>query len=261
MPSTSGRNQRGFTLIEMLVIAPIVVLMIGALILVIVTLTGDALRGRELNSMTYNVQDTLNRIESDIYTTAGFKTSTGTLNSPQGSNNSTTAFTATTGYITNNTPSNASPLILNTYATTQNPTSANRSIIYYNSPRSCSDSAVSLNDFYPVTIVYFLRDGSLWRRTIMGPTNNGTCDTAWQRASCAPGYTNTTICKTNDEKLLDNVASIRSRYYASITDTTPNDVIPTASVVSITIRTVKQVAGQSVEYTSNIITPSVNGRR
>lgn len=261
MRSSVDRNQQGFTLIEMLVIAPIVMLMIGAFILVIVTLTGDALRGRELNAMTYNVQDALNRIEADVYTTSSFKSTTGTLPSPQGSNNSTAAFNATTGYITPSTSSASSPLILNTYATTQNPTSPNRTIIYYNSPRPCNDSAVSLNEFYPVTIVYFLRDNSLWRRTIMGPTNNGTCNTAWQRASCYPGYTNTSVCKTNDEKILDNVVSIRSRYYASITDSTPNDIAASASAVSVTIQTSKQVSGQAVEYTSSMIAASVNGRR
>ena len=58
--------QQGFTLIEMLVIAPIVVLAIGAFLTVIISMTGEVLASRGANTLTYNIQDALNRIDQDV---------------------------------------------------------------------------------------------------------------------------------------------------------------------------------------------------
>ena len=52
---------RGFTLVEMMVIAPIVILAIGAFITLIVNLTGEIMSSRGSNMVTYNVQNALNQ--------------------------------------------------------------------------------------------------------------------------------------------------------------------------------------------------------
>ena len=57
---------KGFTLVEMMVIAPIVILLIGAFIAAIVGLTGEVMSSRGSNVVAYDLQDALNRIEEDV---------------------------------------------------------------------------------------------------------------------------------------------------------------------------------------------------
>ena len=70
--SGSVRYSRGFTLVEMAVIAPIVVLLIGAFIALIVNLTGNVMSARGKNVLVYDTQDALSRIEDDVKLSSTF---------------------------------------------------------------------------------------------------------------------------------------------------------------------------------------------
>ena len=60
------KGSAGFTFVEIVVIAPIVILMIGAFIAAVVGMTASVLVSRAQNVLTYNVQDALNRIQQDV---------------------------------------------------------------------------------------------------------------------------------------------------------------------------------------------------
>jgi competence protein ComGC len=51
--------QKAFTLVEMLVIAPIMLLTVAAFIGIIISLTGQTLVAQAENTLAYTVQDTL----------------------------------------------------------------------------------------------------------------------------------------------------------------------------------------------------------
>lgn len=205
-----NRPASGFTLIEMLIISPIVILAIGGFIALMVTMVGSVLATRDQTTMIYESQDALNRIEDDIRLSAEFLTTTGTLVSPQGSNDGTIAFSNATN-----------TLILSTLATTKNPADSTRELVYYkNQPNAC-DSQKVFNQVLFNKVVYFIKNGSLWRRTIL-PNNNTNaipdaetvCTAPWQQNSCSPGYTNIR-CKTNDIELMKNVSSMAVEYYTN----------------------------------------------
>jgi len=81
----TSKFTRGFTIIEMLVIAPIVILTIGAFVTAIVNMTGDVLASRVTNVLTYNIQDALSRIEEDVKQSTSFIAGNNvTITSPQG---------------------------------------------------------------------------------------------------------------------------------------------------------------------------------
>ena len=160
-------TQKGFTIIEMLVVAPIIILMIGVIIGTISSVTGKSLRLNEQNAMTLNVQNALSTIEGDMSRSQEILGTTGPVTSPQGVNNTGNAFTPTfgssPGYIS------SGPIILKAVATTLSPLNPYRSPVFLNTPdSSCNATTIESNDPYTVTYVYFVANNNLWRRTIMG---------------------------------------------------------------------------------------------
>lgn len=253
--SQNNSASAGFTLIEMLIIAPIIIIFIGVMIVMISSVTGDSLQAREKNAMAYNVQNALDLIETSGSRSATYPASTGTLTSPQGSNGSTAAFT-----VANNDSSSTDNdvLIIKTPATTTNPINSNKGLIYYNSPNSCASANVSENNYYPVTTVYFVSGGSLWQRTIL-PATGTPCSTPWQRASCAESQPLTGTCKAHDERLVTDVNSFSVQYLKA--NGTPETAANAnkAKSVNVTISTGKLVAGKTIAYTGSTRSVALNG--
>jgi hypothetical protein len=216
-------TQRGFTFVEIAIIAPIVILTIGAFITVVVSMTGDVLISRATTQLQYNVQDALNRIDQDVKQSSTFLAETNiALTSPQGYGDDTTVFD-------NVDSTKGMMLILNTLATTGNPLASTSSIAYLsNSPNACG-TLQGQNTPMSLNVVYFVKNNSLWRRTIMPSNyataacnNTGTGTAApWQQPSC------TTVggfCKTLDEDLVDGVSTsgFTVQYYNSSSTSTEN---------------------------------------
>lgn len=277
-----GRN--GFTIVEMLVIAPIVILTIGAFITVIVNMTGEVLATRSANVLAYDIQDALGRIEEDVKLSTTFlaQTNISPISSPQGIGNDTTAFQ-------NVDPTAGDVLVLNALATTGNPLLATSSLIYLvNSPNACSSALLTQNNPMTTNIVYFVKAdpdnnnvNALWRRTITTAnyTTNG-CSAPWQQPSCNPNYMKTnpgssTFCKTQDVKLVDyvNPSDFSIEYFstadatiantvASNTSCTPissapcvatrNAALQTTTTVGASINVSKKVGGRDISQSGTI---------
>lgn len=232
-----SRRSPGFTLIEMAVIAPIVILLIGTFIALIVNLTGEVMSTRGANILTYNVQDALNRIEQDVKLSTTFLSvnNIDISTTKQGYGGTTT--TGSTTNFTNIDKTSASgstaSIILNVLVTDGNPLSTSASLVYLkDQPNPCTSSAeYSKNRPMTANVVYFIdSSNTLWRRVIM-PANYKTasvyCGNApWQIPSCISGYSAGSLpfCKTNDEKLVEGVApsDFAFQYYPSASSTTPS---------------------------------------
>jgi hypothetical protein len=226
--SAQKPTQAGFTIIELLIIAPIVLLTIGAFITAIVNMTGDVLASRGATVLTYNIQDALNRIEDDVKLSTTFlATNNITLTSPQGYSDDTTAFN-------NVDATNGTMLILNTLATNGNPlVSTSGSVYLTNLPNACNSTQLSQNTPMTVNIVYFVRNATLWRRTIM-PSSYATagCSVPWQQPSCNPAlftggsWGSYTFCNTQDIRLVDNITTggFAISYFNTADATIPNTV-------------------------------------
>lgn len=244
----------GFTLVEVLVISPIVILFIGAFIALVVGLTGESLQVREKNTAIYDVQAALNDMEAGVVQTTGFSTATTGVVSPQGKNNSATQFTNV-----NNAGADPDTLILNIPTTDRRPTDPARNLIYMGTG-ACNNK----NPVYTYTSVFFVDTATdtLYRRTILPQV--AACAVPWQRASCNENDMagNTGICKARDEKLLDNVSDINITYYGDATSTTALLASQAASASSVSIEIIvnKQVGGKTVSYTSSLRATSLNAQ-
>lgn len=276
----SQNKKNGFTIVEILVVAPIIILVIGTFITVVVNLTGQVLASRESNNIAYNIQDALNRIEQDVKVSNSFlaKNNITPLTSPQGYNDDTTDFTNISSSLPN-------ALILEEYAIANNPKSTGRSLIYLNTPNACNSALLTQNQPMKINIIYFVRNNTLWRRTIM-PSNYKTagCDAntpaispaiPWQQPSCEPSKTDS-ICESKDVKLVDgisNTAGFNMKYYDNPDSATENTVVTTdlnettrstafqsIKSVKITISSTKNIAGKEVSQSGILraTIPSVN---
>lgn len=252
----------GFTLVEMAVIAPIVILTIGIFITVIINMSGDVLVTRYSSKMMYDIQDTLNRMETDIKQSAGFlATNSVAITTPQGFNNDTTAFA--------NVGANGPMLVLNMIATSGNPLASSSGIVYQaNTPNSCGSPLLDRNTPISYNIVYFVKDGSLWRRVLM-PSNylSVGCNTPWQQASCYPGASGA-ICAAEDAKVLEGAATsdVTIGYYVSAASTASDAVASDSgssasarqtalnglSTAEISLTARKNVAGRDLSQTGSI---------
>lgn len=225
------RSTSGFTFVEIVIIAPIVILAIGAFISVFVTLTADVLVSRAQGQMTFELQDTANKIQRDVAISTSFlATNSFGVPSPQGVNDNTTAFT-------NADSVKGQALILSQYATIGNPVAGTSGYVFLaNTPHACNSPSLRQNSILEVNIVYFVKNNSLWRRVIMPSTYATTsCTTPWQQPSCAVGITNA-FCITNDSELASGVGAndFTLTYYSSVTTTTAT---PQASDSSVALAT------------------------
>jgi type II secretory pathway pseudopilin PulG len=219
----------GFTLVEMLVVAPIVILAIGAFLTTIISMTGEVIASRASNALSYNVQDALNRIEQDVKLSSEFLAQNNILfqgsNTNQGYNDDTTNFTNVAG-------ASGTSIIINIAATTKDPFSTSSSYVFLkNTPNPCATA--QSNTIFTYNVVYFIKDSTLWRRTLMSEnyadTANTVCSTPWQRPSCSPTYmesqTAPVFCKTSDVKLVSGVkpADFFVQYFNSASATSVNE--------------------------------------
>ncbi len=271
----------GFTLVELVVVAPIIILLIGTFIGLIVNLTGEVMSSRGANVLTFDVQDTLNRIEEDVrLSTTYLAVNNIDLTSTKQGYGGTTSAGSTVNFTnvdkTSSSGSSAS-LILNGLVTDGSPLSSDTELVYIKDlPNACTTYAEYIKN-RPMTmnVVYFVDStNTLWRRVIMPSyytDANMRCGNApWQIPSCINGYNTGSLpfCKANDEKLIEGVtpADFNFQYYTTASSTTPNasavnpsltdDVRNTAlqstPTVGVTITAKQTIAGRSIERTASL---------
>ncbi len=265
---TKKAYSKGFTLIEMMVIAPIVILLIGSFITLIVTLTGEVMSSRGSNVLTYDIQNALNRIESDVKLSTTFlavnNIDVSATKQGYGSNTSTGSTVNFTNINKTGSGGSSASIVLNSLVTNGNPISSTAGLVYLaNKPNACDDYEIySKNTPMTMNIVYFVdANNTLWRRVIM-PSNYAATATRcgeepWQIPSCVNGYNPATLpfCKSNDEKLVEGVtpADFNFSYFPSASSTIAD---PTASNTAVTNDATRTTALQStptiqVTITSN----------
>lgn len=247
------RTRSGFTLVEMLVVAPIIILAIGAFIAVIVSLSGEVLATRAKTLLAHTIQSSLSSIESDIKRSTAFlaTNSITPLTSPQGYNDATEGFTF-------NDSAKGPMLILEQNATLANPLTAPSDFVYQkDEPYSCSDPLIRKNDPLKVNIVYFVKNSSLWRRTILQgdyASTSVSCNPPWQQPSCQVAVGG--FCKAEDVELIKGVSTndFRIEYFTSpdTTPTTEPSSIEDITGARVTLHAEQTAAGRSISWQSSV---------
>lgn len=234
------KSSAGFTLVEILIVAPIIILFIGVFVGLIVELTGNTLQMRASNEASYQVQAALDEMQESAATSIGFLSNTGPLTSPLGKNNTSAAFV-------NSENQRPDTLIVKATATTKNPLDPTAQVVY-----SGSGSCNSQNPAYSYVTVYMVRNKTLYKRTILDRA--AACQTPWQRNSCAENYVSSyASCQVADQKLLENIDDIDIAYYADASSTQPlaANLAATAKAISVSITLASTVNAEPVTYTGS----------
>lgn len=252
---TSRRSTSGFTLIEVLIIAPIVVLVIGGFVALIMAMVGDVLLTRDQNIMAYETQDALDRIEQDTRIGTQFLDTSRTLAAPQGSDDGTAAF------------SSSNSLIMGALATNENPAAPDRQLIYFaDQPNPCG-STQGQNRVFVDKLIYYIKNGSLWRRVVVPSYNLNSpsdalslCSAPWQQNSCTPGYTLVPPCQTNDTEIMKNIDTMTVTYYDSPSgaNVLTGSAILNASTIDVTITGRTTTAGKVATSSGTIRASKLN---
>ena len=261
-------TNRGFTLVEMLIIAPIVILVIGIFISAIVSMTGSVLSSRGANALAYSINDAMTRIDQDVKASGGFLANSFTPVAGQGYNDTS----SDTTYFQNASVAKGNMLILNSYASDQNPLNPTRNLINLTSqPFGCSSPNVSQNQKLMTNIVYYVKNNTLWRRVLMPLNWNnypGTvCATPWQKPTCLAGNS-ALFCAANDQELVDGVTAFTPTYWTGAnppvalpiasdgsgasSDVVRQNAMQTAASVNIVISATKTLSGRTVTRTGSI---------
>lgn len=252
------RLSAGFTLIEIMIIAPVVILVVSGFVALMISMVGDSLVTREQNTLAYETQDALDRIEQDTRLTTQFLATSSNQTAPQGSDSN---FTGTAAFGSSNS------LILGSLTTDKNPTDTSRQLIFYaNQPNDCG-TRQAYNRPFQAKIIYFIKDGSLWRRSIVPDYNlnatvndSTTCSAPWQRNSCSPGYSVSTRCQTNDTEVMKNISTFTVKYLSSPDSTTDlgSAQALSANAIEVAITGSKTSKGRPITSTGTMRATKLN---
>ncbi|TAH33226.1 hypothetical protein EYC58_01185 [Candidatus Saccharibacteria bacterium] len=263
--SLRPRNQDGFTIIEIGIIVPILIVFLLALFNSLwLLLQSSSVERTETNS-AYDIQAALSIIEKDVMLSSQFlaTTDSGITDAyPPTSNGNTWS------YLGEN--SNVRALILKTYATTTNTESNERQPIFLDQV-GCTAATIYYNDVLDYNTIYFVKNDTLYRRKIIN-TSSTTCNPAYQKQSC-PSLetlgtgTRSATCQADDEPVAQNVSGFTITYYDKSNSTTPIDtyasgadpaLLQTANAVKVTITISRKAMGKTTAINSTILIPRLN---
>lgn len=265
MPRTSPTS--GFTIIEVLIVAPIVIITITGFVALLVVLLGNNLASRGELTATYDVNAAFSGMEDDIRITAAFlATQDDDFQDPYGMGTLAGANHEWNfeGTATENV------LLTRTYATDRSIRSSEKEAVYVDDG-SCV-TAESVRNCPPLTLnlIYFVRDGTLYRRVLMDERYlNDTIDTyiqgssgpeqaePFQRQSCPPDRgDNDSVCGANDELLVHGIEEFAVEYFTSagVITTSPTE----AESVKINIALERRVAGEQISLERSLRAHKLN---
>ena len=255
--SKAIKNSPAFTLVELMVAIPMVIVVLGIIIGLMITLVGNVITSNAKNQMIYEVQTALNQIEQDAFLSTSFL-DTYSAPTPQMKSDSSGIYDATPAAGT------MPDIVLNQLGTTKNPMDPTRAISYYARPNPCSGEQAA-NDPFFIKVVYFVKAGTLYKRTIV-PLNNTNatpdgdtvCAKPWQRGSCTAGYAANPRCQTKDTKMIDGVDSINVTYFNKQSPTVPLADAGVADSIRITISLKRNASGDTYSHTGSLSATRTN---
>lgn len=259
MSKSKFRNQNGFTIVEVAVVAPILILMLAVFLNFLITLYTSTFQKTGIVQLISDNDKALGIIRNDLYLNDGFRTAIdpnlSDAYAPSGGWNAVSAYKPTGA-----NDADYRTLIAGVPGTTKNFQDPTRDIVYLNQ-YGCNVPSLNppmINDY-----IYFTKqtgvdvDGTtpvfgLYRRILVDPSS--TCGTAIQQQTCPAG---TAGCGA-DTLLVNGVIKFKIYYYApgnsptsgSSLSTAYTDpaVMATANMAYINLWTKTTIGGESATY-------------
>lgn len=236
------KNEQGFTLVEVLIMAPIMILTIVFLMSFLFSQYGQLTQqGAQINLQT-EAQVVTFSMEDDVFFANAF-----VQNLNDGLSDT---YQPSGGWKYNTTPQT---LIISDPAVTKNHRDANRQPVYINT-LGCDASVLDQNSPLYNNIIYFVSGTTLYKRTVSAPSTMSTCGTSFQKQTC-PASNATTACPA-DKILTDKVESFSITYLDSnnVTVTDPE----LANRLKVVLNLKDKAYGEDIRSSSTITLKRLN---
>ncbi|MDO8335251.1 MAG: prepilin-type N-terminal cleavage/methylation domain-containing protein [Candidatus Saccharibacteria bacterium] len=256
----STKYQRGFTLVEVAIVAPIMILVALSIVAILITLVTSTIRPNATSMLMQQQEKAFDVIESDInnsYVYISSTSSSGFLSSlPSG-------FTDSSPSDYSSPPSGTTVLRLQTFNQIVNPSDTTGTKVipaFKDTNTSCSNTTdMTANNIVPIVIIYYVKNNVLYRRTLTynyASTPPQTCGTKLaKQTTCSTG------CTSEDLALVtaDKIDTFSVDYYTGINNNTLTNNDPTlGKSAKVTIGATLQAGGDAVSYTSSIRASRLN---
>lgn len=264
--STDPRKQGGFTLVEVAVVVPMIVIIVIGILALLITLVRNNVVQISRNNQVYQTRLALASVEKDVSSSTLFFPSTlpgatfSDFNAPGLSGTYKTNGTLSGG----SSSSNLNALFLQAYNQILDPQDATKTKVTaaFKGTPPCSGSAITqTSNIAPIAVLYFVTNGTLYKRTLVDKTNPTTCGTKLIKQSCPTGSdANTPVCSVKDVALLSGVTQFKVDYYLNANDTvvmdayigSPSPTIDQAKAIAVTITSATTASGASVSHTATL---------
>lgn len=263
--ATSRHNQTGFTIVEVGIIVPLLLVFLVALFSTLYNLLQVSAVQRAETDSAYDIQAGLSAIEKDVMLSSQFLpvADAGIFDAyPPASNGGKWSYRGESNDIR--------ALILRSYATTTNPESNERRPVFIDQ-NGCESDRIYYNDVLDYNTIYFVKNNDLYRRRII-TIPPSSCSTPYQKQSCPSLETlgsgaRHSSCQADDELIVNGVSSFVVTYYDKSNSTSAIDVYPTgadpdllqtANAIKVTITTSRKAMGKTTPVSSSILIPRLN---
>jgi competence protein ComGC len=195
-----SRVNKGFTLIEVLVISPVVMITVILTMSYLFNQYGELTKQGTQIILKTQAQTISFSMQDDVFFSTSFASDK--------NDNLIDAYAPSGGWKSNTNPPT---LILSSVALTQSRKNASRSPVYINTLGCSPDDVKTQNDELQNNIIYFASGTNLYKRILTAPSSLSTCGTSYQKQSCpAP---NATVACPKDILLTDKLSSFGVTYY------------------------------------------------
>lgn len=231
------KSSDGFTLVEVLVIAPIMILTIIVLMSFLFNQYGQLTQEGAQLRLTTDAQLITLTMQDDVFFASAFANE---LNS-----NLVDPYAPSGGWTYTTTPPT---IIISAPAMTANHRDPDRQPVYINT-EGCDPDVISQNGVLDNNIIYFAEGTNLYRRIVSAPSTMATCGVSFLKQTCPT--TNATDTCPEDTLLTDKLSEFSVQYYDY--DNTEVTIPEQAQRVKVSV-TLKDRAFAEDVYGSSTIT-------
>ncbi len=246
MQHTSTKKQRGFTLVEVAVVTPVMILVAISIVAILITLVSSTVRPNAKSILMQQQEKALDSIESDVNNSSALLSTLPSNFSDSNSNNYSSP------------PSGTTVLRIQTYDQIVNPndSSGTKVIPAFKDTAACSN-VTNLNavNILPIVTIYYVRNETLYRRTLIDNTSPAPaiCGAKLAKQTCL-------TCTSEDLVLIraDKLSSFTVTYYTGINNdiVTTNTTLARSATISITASL--EAGGDTVENTTSLRVARLN---
>lgn len=193
-------NQRGFTLVELIVMAPVLMLTIILTMSYLFGQYGQLTQQSAEVNLRVEAQSISFSMQDDIFFATNFASSK--------NSNLEDSYAPSGGWTHDTTPQT---LIVSTAALTTNSKDEARQPVYIDTLGCTPDDVKQQNSELLNNIIYFVDGEKLYKRTLSAPASMATCGTSYEKQTC-PAANATSSCPA-DIMLTDKLNSFQVTYY------------------------------------------------